>query len=80
MTEAGLRKYQDVVDVVKVFFHYIALLQKSSPQEWIFKELATLADQAFRFKEKTAAIKFTKQTSQVMQTSVPRAWLLRGNM
>lgn len=74
-----LEQYRDVVYVVKVFFHYIALLRKTPPQEWIFTELVTLADQAFRFKEKAAASEFTTETSKVMQTPVPREWLLRGN-
>jgi insulysin len=76
LTKDGLREYREVV---KVFFHYIALLRSAPPQEWFFNELVTLADYAFKFKEKTSAGEYTTQTSSVMQTPVPREWLLSGN-
>lgn len=76
LTKDGVREYREVL---KVFFHYIALLRSAPPQEWIFTELVTLADYAFKFKEKTPASGFTTQTSAVMQTPVPREWLLSGN-
>jgi insulysin len=77
LTTEGLREYQEVV---KVFFHYIALLRSTPPQEWIFNELVKQADYDFKFKEKLSASTFTTQTSERMQSSLPRQWLLSGNM
>lgn len=76
LTTEGVRKYREVV---KVFFSYIALLRSAQPQEWIFNELVKLADYHFKFKEKSSATTFTMQTSQHMQSSLPKKWLLSGN-
>jgi insulysin len=77
LTIGGLKVYREVV---KVFFRYIALLRSIPPQEWIFNELVTLADYDFKFKEKSPASTFTTQTSELMQSWVPREWLLSGNL
>jgi insulysin len=65
--------------VVKVIFQYIALLKESPPQEWIFEEQKLLADVEFKFKQKTPASRFTSKISAVMQTPLPREWLLSGH-
>ncbi|RAL63565.1 hypothetical protein DID88_003609 [Monilinia fructigena] len=76
LTEDGLRNYKEVV---KVFFQYIALLKDTPPQEWIFDEQKGLADVDFKFKQKTPASRFTSKISAVMQTPLPREWLLSGH-
>ncbi|TGO62295.1 hypothetical protein BELL_1121g00020 [Botrytis elliptica] len=76
LTEDGLKNYKEVV---KVFFQYIALLKDSPPQEWIFDEQKGLADVDFKFKQKTPASRFTSKISAVMQTPLPREWLLSGH-
>lgn len=76
MTEDGLKNYKEVV---KVFFQYIALLKDTPPQEWIFDEQKGLADVDFKFKQKTPASRFTSKISAVMQTPLPREWLLSGH-
>ncbi|CAG8979190.1 hypothetical protein HYALB_00000326 [Hymenoscyphus albidus] len=76
LTEDGLKNYKEIV---KVFFQYVSLLQENSPQEWIFQEQKGLADVAFKFKQKTPASRFTSKISAVMQTLLPREWLLSGH-
>jgi insulysin len=76
LTEDGLKNYQEIV---KVFFQYVSLLRETPPQEWIFQEQKGLADVDFKFKQKTPASRFTSKISAVMQTPLPRQWLLSGH-
>lgn len=76
LTEDGLKNYKEIV---KVFFQYVSLLRETPPQKWIFDEQKGLADVDFKFKEKTPASRFTSKISAVMQTPLPREWLLSGN-
>ncbi|KAH8805629.1 Metalloenzyme, LuxS/M16 peptidase-like protein [Xylogone sp. PMI_703] len=76
LTEEGLKNYKEVV---KVFFQYISLLKETPPQEWIFQEQKGMADVDFKFRQKTPASRFTSKISAVMQTPLPREWLLSGH-
>ncbi|TVY81559.1 putative zinc protease, partial [Lachnellula suecica] len=76
LTEDGLKNYQEIV---KVFFQYVSLLRETPPQEWIFQEQKGLAEVDFKFKQKTPAERFTSKISAVMQTPLPRQWLLSGH-
>ncbi|KAN0095601.1 LuxS/MPP-like metallohydrolase [Hyaloscypha variabilis] len=76
LTEDGLKNYKEIV---KVFFQYVSLLKETPPQEWIFQEQKGLADVDFKFKQKTPASRFTSKISAVMQTPLPREWLLSGH-
>ncbi|RDL38193.1 LuxS metallohydrolase [Venustampulla echinocandica] len=76
LTEDGLKNYQEIV---KVFFQYVSLLRETAPQAWIFEEEKNLADIAFKFKQKIPASRFTSKISAVMQTPLPRQWLLSGH-
>lgn len=76
LTEDGLKHYKEVV---KVFFQYISLLRENPPQQWIFEEQKGLADVEFKFKQKTPASRFTSKISSVMQSPLPREWLLSGH-
>jgi len=76
LTEDGLKNYKEVV---KVFFQYVSLLRETPPQKWIFEEQKGLADVDFKFKQKTPASRFTSKISSVMQTPLPREWLLSGH-
>ncbi|KAG9246960.1 Metalloenzyme, LuxS/M16 peptidase-like protein [Calycina marina] len=75
LTEEGLANYQEIV---KVFFQYISLLRDTPPESWIFEEQKGLADVDFKFREKTPASRFTSKISSVMQSKLPREWLLSG--
>ncbi|KAL5322523.1 hypothetical protein ACEPPN_010496 [Leptodophora sp. 'Broadleaf-Isolate-01'] len=76
LTEDGLKNYKEIV---KVFFQYVSLLRETPPQKWIFEEQKGLADVDFKFKQKTPASRFTSKISAVMQTPLPREWLLSGH-
>lgn len=75
LTEEGLKNYKEIV---MVFFQYVSLLRESPPQQWIFEEQKGLADVDFKFKQKSPASRFTSKISSVMQTPLPREWLLSG--
>ncbi|RDW59715.1 LuxS metallohydrolase [Coleophoma cylindrospora] len=76
LTEDGLLHYKEIV---KVFFQYVSLLRETPPQEWIFQEQKGMADVDFKFKQKIPASRFTSKISAVMQTPLPREWLLSGH-
>ncbi|KAG4429155.1 hypothetical protein IFR05_015363, partial [Cadophora sp. M221] len=76
LTKDGLKNYKEIV---KVFFQYVSLLCETPPQKWIFEEQKGLADVDFKFKQKTLASRFTSKISAVMQTPLPREWLLSGH-
>jgi insulysin len=76
LTEDGLKCYKEIV---YVFFQYVSLLWETPPQQWIFEEQKGMADVDFKFKQKTPASRFTSKISAVMQTPLPREWLLSGH-
>jgi len=76
LTEDGLVNYREIV---KVFFQYVSLLRDSPPESWIFEEQKGLSDVEFKFRQKTPASRFTSKISAVMQTPLPREWLLSGH-
>jgi len=76
LTEDGLTNYNEIV---KVFFQYVSLLKETLPQKWIFEEQKGLAEVDFKFKQKTPDSRFTSKISAVMQTPLPREWLLSGH-
>ncbi|RMJ03581.1 hypothetical protein CDV36_014893 [Fusarium kuroshium] len=75
LTEEGLKNYPEIV---KIFFQYITILCESPPQELIFQEQKIMAEMNFKFKQKTRTSSFTSQISSVMQSPLPREWLLSG--
>ncbi|KAK8913468.1 putative zinc protease [Metarhizium anisopliae] len=54
------------------------MLRESPPQEWIFEEQKVMAEEDFKFTQKTLASEFTSSISSVMQKPLPREWLLSG--
>ncbi|KAH8587197.1 Metalloenzyme, LuxS/M16 peptidase-like protein [Bisporella sp. PMI_857] len=75
LTEDGLANYQEIV---KIFFQYISLLKESPPVLWIFEEQKSLADIEFKFRQKTLASKFSSKIAAVMQTPLPREWIINN--
>ncbi|EFY90749.1 a-pheromone processing metallopeptidase Ste23 [Metarhizium acridum CQMa 102] len=71
----GLDHYPEIA---MVFFQYVAMLRESPPQQWIFEEQKVMAEENFKFTQKTLASKFTSSISSVMQKPLPREWLLSG--
>lgn len=75
LTEEGLKRYKEVVEIV---FQYIALLKESAPQKWIMDEIKGVGEVDFKFREKTPASSFASRMSSVMQKPLPRDKLLSG--
>jgi insulysin len=51
LTPAGDQQHEAVAQAL---FSYIDLVSKTPPQEWLYKEQATVAELAFRFQEKSS--------------------------
>ena len=75
LTPDGLDHY---TEIVKTIFQYVSLLKENPPYQWIFDEMAKMADVNFTYKEKSRASSFTRKISSVMQKPLPRNWLLSG--
>ena len=75
LTQEGLKRYQEVVQVV---FQYISLLKETPPQKWIMDEIKGMSEVDFKFKEKSPASSFASRMSSTMQKPLPREWLLSG--
>ena len=75
LTEEGLKRYQEIVQVV---FQYIALIKEAPPQKWIMDEIKGMGEVDFKFREKTPASSFASRMSSVMQKPLPRKSLLSG--
>ncbi|POS84570.1 hypothetical protein EPUL_004076 [Erysiphe pulchra] len=73
LTEDGLQNYQEIV---KIIFQYISLLNETEPQNWIHDEQNEIGEMLFNFNEKWPAIKYTSLISRILQTPVPREWLI----
>ncbi|PVZ99664.1 hypothetical protein BB558_004307 [Smittium angustum] len=61
LTESGMENYETII---KIIFAYIKLLQ--DPQEYFFKELMTMSEIGFTFKDKEEITHFATSTSEVM--------------
>jgi insulysin len=75
LTEDGLKNYPEIV---KAFFHYVALLKDASPQEWVVDEMAKLNEVEFKFRQNIPASRTTSGLSGVMQQPLPREQLISG--
>jgi len=52
LTHAGMQHIDDTIDLI---FQYIRLLQKTEPQQWLYKEQQQQAQLKFRYQEKQGA-------------------------
>ncbi|KAL8948045.1 MAG: hypothetical protein Q9222_005737 [Ikaeria aurantiellina] len=77
LTEEGLDKYQEIVEVV---FQYISMIKEQDPQQWITEEMQGMTEVDFKFQQKTPATSFTSKISSTMQQPLPRKWLLSGSV
>lgn len=77
LTAKGFKEYARVILVI---FQYIAMLKNQPPCRWIFEEQSTLAEMRFRFKQKMPASQTVSNLSVVMQSPLPRACLLSGQV
>lgn len=68
LIEDGLKYYQDIVTI---FFRYISLLKKTSPQKWIFDKLKFITEINFKFGGMTSVDNFTREIILVIQKPLP---------
>ncbi|KAL2005516.1 hypothetical protein VTN00DRAFT_2727 [Thermoascus crustaceus] len=76
LTEKGTEQYHEVV---KVIFHYIAMIKERPPEQWIFDKIERQAEAKFRCQKKSSASDFTLDLASRMQRALPRKWLLSGD-
>ncbi|KAI7862523.1 Metalloenzyme, LuxS/M16 peptidase-like protein [Spinellus fusiger] len=76
LTEEGIKYYEDVIVAI---FQYIEMLKAEGAQEWIFKEMQSLAAIAFRFSEKKDASEYTSDLAQQMQENLPPHYCVSGH-
>ncbi|CAG8555128.1 27983_t:CDS:10, partial [Dentiscutata erythropus] len=76
LTESGLDHYKEVV---KIVFQYIKMLKQIDIQEWCFREVQSLAEISFRFKEKSAPASYASNLSNLMQRPYSRDCIISGS-
>jgi insulysin len=77
LTEAGLQKYQEVLEAT---FQYLSMLTENQPKEWIFDEQKVMSEVNFRFRQTAKASKTTSYISGIMQhAKYPRSRILSAN-
>ena len=42
----------NVDEIIQATFQYIQMMVKEGPKKWMFEEVATISEMAFRFKDK----------------------------
>lgn len=77
LTPAGLEEYEQVLVSV---FQYVKILHTSPIQEWMYKELETMANVNFKFRSKKSASRTTSNESSHMQKPIPRERLLSSSL
>lgn len=77
LTPAGLENYEQVLLSV---FQYINILHNSPVQEWMFREIETIANVNFKFRSKKSASRTTSGESAQMQKPIPRERLLSSSL
>ncbi|CAG8509238.1 15851_t:CDS:10, partial [Racocetra persica] len=76
LTESGVDHYKEVV---KVVFQYIKMLKQIGIQEWCFREVQSLAEISFRFKEKSAPAGYSSKLASLMQNPFSRDCIISGS-
>jgi len=64
LTESGLLQTDQLVETV---FQYIALLRQKGVDEWVFKELQSLSNIEFQFKDNSSPISYVSALARRMQ-------------
>ncbi|KAG0239287.1 Metalloenzyme, LuxS/M16 peptidase-like protein [Mortierella sp. GBAus27b] len=76
LTKEGLTHYEDVTLII---FQYIQMLRREGIRQYIWDEIASLADTSFRFKEKSPAAGYVSRLASVMQRGYAPEWVLSGS-
>lgn len=62
-------------DIIAIIYEYIRIIREKGIQEWLFKEEATLAETAFRFRERGGAMSLVTNMASYMHTLPPAEYL-----
>ncbi|CEG49336.1 nardilysin-like protein [Plasmopara halstedii] len=65
LTQEGISQWENIAVAV---FEYLHMLQVNGCPEWVFDELAALADISFRFREENSAVERCEELSEIMQS------------
>lgn len=77
LTEKGLKDYEKVVEAT---FQYIGMLNETPPKEEIFRELQSMGELTFRFKQKEEPYEFTRDLADGMSVQYPRERILSNGL
>ncbi|OVA19405.1 Peptidase M16 [Macleaya cordata] len=77
LTDAG---HEHMEDIVGLLFKYIALLQQSGVNKWIFDELSALCETAFHYQDKVPPINYVVRVASNMQMYSPKDWLVASSL
>ncbi|POM72003.1 Nardilysin [Phytophthora palmivora] len=65
LTLEGISHWEEIVQAV---FEYLHMLRVNGCPEWVFDELAALADISFRFQEEDSAVEKCEELGEIMQS------------
>ncbi|KAH7476370.1 Nardilysin-like [Phytophthora ramorum] len=65
LTLEGISHWEEIVHAV---FEYLHMLRVNGCPEWVFDELAALADISFRFQEEDSAVERCEELGEIMQS------------
>ncbi|TDH72234.1 uncharacterized protein CCR75_005604 [Bremia lactucae] len=79
LTLDGLSHWEEIVYVL---FEYLHILRVNGCPEWVFDELAALADISYRFQEESSAVERCEELGAIMQSmfKVPAEDILRYDL
>jgi insulysin len=77
MTVAGSSRYQDIVVFV---FQYVAMLQKTRPQQWVVEELIHMSNIKFHFRGKSPLSHTVSKLANTLQSPYRGSSLLSGQV
>ncbi len=60
-----------VPEITSLLFQYISILKEKPPEEWLYREQATVANLAFEFQERSAALQYVYGLSPRLQHYPP---------
>ena len=75
LTDEG---FEEVNDVISLFFQYVQMMRLTGPQEWIWKEVSRLRGIEFRFKEEEGSAEYAESLAMTMRR-FEREDVLRGD-
>lgn len=72
LTKEGVDHIDDIIGII---YDYLRIVREGGIQEWLFKEEATLAETAFRFRERGSAMGLVTDMASYMHNLPPAEYL-----